>query len=137
MDGKPRPINIEHAKNVIQWDRTAIWTEQNLVNRIEKIAEGNGWIEERTGLHEKEFIETRRHWFTKKVEHDTNGTVNVMCLVGGDEVIVESPEELFEPFIVHYTEVFIVPACTGRYTIRPYGKGKDGTCITIKAYARG
>jgi len=137
LDGKPRPINIEHGRNVIQWDRTAAWTKQNLVNRIEKIAEGNGWIEERTGLHEKEFIETRRHRFTGKVEHDTNGTVNVICLVGGDEVIVESPEELFEPFIVHYAEVFIVPACTGRYSIRPYGKGKSGTCITIKAYVRG
>jgi len=136
MDGKPRPINIEHGKKVIQWNRTTEWTRQNLVNRIEKVAEGDGWIEERTGLHEREFIETRRHWFTKKVEHHTNGGVNVICLVEGDEVIVESPVNAFEPFVVHYAEVFIVPAKVGVYTIRPYGAGEGQKCGTMKAYVR-
>ena len=136
LDGKPRPINIEHGTNVIQWSRTTEWTRSNLVNRFERIAEGDGWLEERTGLHEREFIETRRHWFTKKVEHNTNGGVNVLCLVEGDEAIVESPENLFEPFIVHYAETFIVPSCIGRYTIRPQGNGEKGTCATIKAYVR-
>ena len=28
------------------------------------------------------FIETRRHWFTKKVSHNTNGGVNVLNLDG-------------------------------------------------------
>jgi mannose-6-phosphate isomerase class I len=40
IDGKPRPINIEHGKNVIQWDRTTEWTRKNLVNRVEKVAGG-------------------------------------------------------------------------------------------------
>jgi hypothetical protein len=136
MDGKPRPINIEHGKNVIQWNRTTEWTRQNLVNRIEKVAEGDGWVEERTGLHEREFIETRRHWFTKKVEHNTNGGVDVICLVEGDEVIVESPTSAFEPFVVHYAEVLIVPAKVGAYTIRPYGVGEGQKCGTLKAFVR-
>ena len=62
LDGLPRPINIEHGKKNIQWDRTKQWVSQNLINRFKKIAEGDGWKEERTGLHETEFIETRRHW---------------------------------------------------------------------------
>jgi mannose-6-phosphate isomerase class I len=136
MDGKPRPINIEHGKKVIQWDRTTEWTRQNLVNCIEKVAEGEGWIEERTGLHEREFIETRRHWFTQKVTHNTNGGVNVICLVEGDEVIVESPGAAFEPFVVNYAEVFIVPAQVGEYTIRPYGSGIGKKCATLKGYVR-
>lgn len=136
MDGKPRPINIEHGKNVIQWDRKTDWTKKNLVNQIEKIAEADGWVEERTGLHEREFIETRRHWFTKKVEHHTHGDVQVICLVEGDEVIVESPSGAFEPFVVHYAEVFIVPASVKQYTIRPYGAGEGQKCGTLKAYVR-
>lgn len=136
LDGKPRPINVGHGKKVIQWDRTTGWTRQNLVNRIEKIADGDGWTEERTGLHEREFIETRRHWFTKRVEHHTNGGVNVVCLVEGDEVIVESPANSFEPFMVHYAEVFIVPAKVGAYTIRPHGTSEGKTCGTMKAYVR-
>jgi mannose-6-phosphate isomerase class I len=136
MDGKPRPINIEHGKKVIQWNRTTEWTRQNLVNRVEKMAEGDGWVEERTGLHEREFIETRRHWFTGKVEHHTNGGVHVICLVEGNEAIVESPAHAFEPFVVHYAEVFIVPAKVGAYTIRPYGAGEGQTCGTMKGYVR-
>jgi mannose-6-phosphate isomerase class I len=136
MDGKPRPINIEHGKKNIQWDRTTEWTRQNLVNNIQVVAEGDGWVEERTGLHECEFIETRRHWFTKKVEHNTNGGVHVICLVEGDEVIVESPTKAFEPFIVHYAEVFIVPAKVGAYTIRPFGVGEGQKCGTMKGYVR-
>lgn len=136
MDGKPRPINIEHGKKVIQWERTSTWTRENLVNCIEKVDEGDGWTEERTGLHELEFIETRRHWFSDKVEHNTHGTLNVICLVEGEEIIVESLGNGFEPFLVHYAEVFIVPAMVGQYSIRPYGEAEGKKCATIKAFIR-
>jgi len=134
LDGKPRPINIERGKKVIQWDRTTDWTRENLVNKVTKVAEGNGWIEERTGLHEREFIETRRHWFTRPVEHSTNGGVNVICLVEGDSVIVESPSDSFAPFEVHYAETFIVPALVNEYQIRPNGKSEK--YATLKAFVR-
>ncbi|MCB9051296.1 MAG: class I mannose-6-phosphate isomerase [Lewinellaceae bacterium] len=136
LDGKPRPINIEHGKNVIQWNRDTSWVRQNLINRIEHIAEGEGWREEKTGLHELEFIETRRHWFTEKVAHHTHGGVNVLNLVEGREAIVESPDEAFEPFVIHYAETFIVPAAVGPYTIRPYGESQGKECATIKAFVR-
>ncbi len=136
LDGKPRPINIEHGKNAIQWNRTTGWTRENLINRIEKVGEGDGWVEERTGLHEREFIETRRHWFTKKTKHDTNGGVHVICLVEGDAVVVESPVNACEPCVVNYAEVFIVPAAVGKYTITPYGTAEGAKCGTLKAYIR-
>jgi len=107
---------------------------KNLVNRIEKVGEGPGWIEERTGLHELEFIETRRHWFTFPVEHDASTGVQVLNLVEGEEAIVESATSAFEPFRVHYAETFIVPARAGRYKIRP-GEGV-GECATIRAAVR-
>lgn len=135
-DGKPRPINIGHGKENIQWNRTTGWTRDNLVNCIEKVAEGNGWTEERTGLHEREFIETRRHWFTGKVIHNTHGGVNVICVVEGDEVLVESPTRAFEPFKVHYAETFIVPASVGEYSISPSGISLGKKCATMKAYVR-
>lgn len=46
MDGKPRPINIEHGEEVIQFDRDTKWVTENIVNNVENIAEGDGWIEE-------------------------------------------------------------------------------------------
>lgn len=136
LDGIPRPINIEHGSHVIQWERQTDFVRDHLVNHLEPRAEGDGWVEERTGLHENEFIETRRHWFTGTVPHHTGGGVNVLNLVEGDEVIVESPSGAFEPFVVHYAETFIVPASVGDYTIRPYGLSEGKSCGTIKAYVR-
>ena len=136
MDGKPRAINIEHGKNVIQWNRNSEYCLEHLVNQVELVAEGDGWREERTGLHKNEFIETRRHWFTKPVVHFTGDSVHVLNLIEGDEAIIESPSSLFEPFVVHYAETFIVPAAVGEYTIRPYGISEGKECATIKAYVR-
>ncbi|TPX01372.1 mannose-6-phosphate isomerase [Schumannella luteola] len=136
LDGIPRPVHLEHALNNIQWDRDTQWTRDNLVAQTTEVARGDGWVEERTGLHELEFIETRRHWFTDVVPHDTRGTVNVLNLVEGAEAIVESPEAAFEPFVVHYAETFIVPAAVGRYTIRPHGAGEGQRLATLKASVR-
>lgn len=136
LDGKPRPIHINHGKEVIQFQRDTEWTRRELVNRVEPVASGDGWCEERTGLHEREFIETRRHWFTGTVPHHTQGGVNVLNLVEGEEAVVESPTGAFAPFVVHYAETFIVPAAAGAYTIRPHGKSAGQRCGTIKAFVR-
>ena len=136
LDGRPRPINIEHGKHVIQWNRSESWVKKEAINCLVPITEGEGWREEATGLHEREFIETRRHWFTGRVPHDTNGSVQVLNLVEGREAIVESPVNAFAPFVVHYAETFIIPAVVGSYTIRPYGESEGKECATIKAYIR-
>lgn len=136
LDGRPRPIHLAHGIRNIQWNRDTEWTRENLVNRFVHVASGEGWREERTGLHELEFIETRRHWFTGTVPHNTRGTVNVLNLVEGEEAIVESPTGAFVPFVVHYAETFIVPAAVGAYTIRPYGPSLGKECATMLARVR-
>ena len=136
LDGRPRPIHLEHGLANVQWERTTDWVKSQLINRVRPLGTGDGWREERTGLHGLEFIETRRHWFSKSVSHDTQGGLNVLNLVEGDEAIVESPDGGFEPFLIHYAETFIVPAAVSRYTIRPHGTATGKTCATIKAFVR-
>ena len=136
LDGRPRPIHLEHGMKNIQFERDTEWVMENLVGRVDLIQEEDGLREERTGLHEREFIETRRHWFTRKVEHDTCDGVNVLNLVEGEEAIVESPDGAFEPFVVHYAETFIIPAAVGKYTIAPHGPSVGKKLATIKAYVR-
>jgi len=140
LDGLPRPVNIERGSKVIQWNRDESYASKHLVNRFREVARGDGWREEATGLHPAEFIETRRHWFTGKVEHNTGGQetggVHVLNLVEGDEAVVESPSGAFEPFVVHYAETFIVPAAVGPYTIRPVADRRDREFATMKAFVR-
>ncbi|NQX02139.1 class I mannose-6-phosphate isomerase [bacterium] len=134
LDGLPRPVNVARGSEVIEWSRDEDYARERLVNQVTEIARGDGWLEERTGLHEAEFIETRRHWFTEIVRHDTGGGVNVINLIEGEAAIVESPANAFEPYVVHYAETFIVPAAVGAYTIRPASAGAK--CGTLKAFVR-
>ncbi|MCJ7690523.1 MAG: mannose-6-phosphate isomerase, partial [Clostridiaceae bacterium] len=136
LDGLPRPIHIEHGKKVIEWNRTTKWIKANLVNKTDLISDNGVIREEKTGLHELEFIETRRFWSDKAVKHNTNNIVNVLNLVEGEEAIVESMNGNFDPFVIHYVETFIVPASVGEYTIRPYGKSEGKIIGVVKAYVR-
>jgi mannose-6-phosphate isomerase class I len=135
LDGKPRPVHLEHGLKNIQWDRDTRWVEEELRRPVMIVGEGDGWREERTGLHELQFLETRRHWFTKSVEHHTQGNLNVLSLVEGDAVVVESPDNRFAPMTVHYGETFIVPAAIGAYRIRP-ANNTEAPMGTMKAYVR-
>lgn len=131
LDGLPRPIHIEHGKQVIQWDRTTKWVKENLVNATYEVKEeGNDCKIEHTGLHELEFIETRRYTIKNSSYHQTHGTMNMLNLVDGKSAVIEGD---FEPFIVHYAETFIIPASINEYTIKPYDCDE---VKVLKAYVR-
>lgn len=133
LDGLPRPIHIEDGAKNIQWNRTTSWVKDNLVNQFETIHDGKDYLEEKTGLHELEFIETRRFKTKEKVHHDCSDGVNMLNLIEGSEAIVESPDHSFEPFVVHYAETFILPSAVKHYTIKPL---HDEEIMYIKAFVR-
>ncbi|MBX3744712.1 MAG: class I mannose-6-phosphate isomerase [Verrucomicrobiae bacterium] len=136
LDGRPRPIHLDHALANIDWTRTAGWVGRHLVNAVTPVRAGPGWREERTGLHEREFIETRRHWFTVPVPHHTRGGVHVLNLVQGEAAWVESQDHAFEPFLVRFAETFIVPAAVGPYRIRPFAPNPSRDLATLLASVR-
>lgn len=137
LDGRPRPVHIDHGMRNIQWQRDTEWVRSNLVGQVTLLTDEDGVVEERTGLHALEFIEVRRHWFEQDSVHDTEGTVNVLNLVEGDEVEVASPTDAFEPYVVHYAETFIVPAAVGPYIVRRTAASRSDRFGTVKAYVRG
>ena len=131
MDGKPRPINISRGEKVIQERRTN-WVMENLVSPVHTVTENAHYVEEHTGLHELEFIETRRFTIQDCAELDCHESVNVLNLVDGARCLVESVDGSFEPYEVHYAETFIVPECVGRYRLRAI----DGPVKVMQAYVR-
>ena len=136
LDGRPRPVHLDHGLRNIQWHRDTKYAQRHLINNLEPLAAGDGWRAERTGLHEAEFIDTHRHWFTGPAPHQTGGGVNVLNLVQGEEAVVTSPDGAFDPFTVHYAETFIVPAAVGDYVVTPSGAAAGSECATIKAFVR-
>ncbi|MGK6321761.1 class I mannose-6-phosphate isomerase [Sphingomonas sp. DT-51] len=135
LDGRPRPIHLEHGLANIDWSRRQTVTRTELVNQVSPVASGSDWRRERTGLHPLEFIETERAWFETSVELDTAGTLNVLNLVAGTAAVVESPTDAFAPFEVHYAETFVIPAALGRYRLRSLGP-PGATCAVMRAWVR-
>jgi mannose-6-phosphate isomerase class I len=133
MDGRPRPIHLDHAKEVIQIERDTQWVHDHLVNHLKPGKEEPGLKEESTGLHELEFIETTRHWFEKPFTIETGNTVHMLMLVEGQSVLIKDPEHHFEDTLFHYAECFIVPASVKRFIVEPVGKEKHAL---ISAYVR-
>lgn len=136
LDGRPRPIHLEHGERNVRYERDTEFVRAQLLDRVTPLDAGDGWRSERTGLHEAEFIESHRHWFSRAAPHETHGGVNVLNLVQGEEATVESPDRAFEPFVVHFAETFIVPASVGPYRIRPSGPDAAAEHATIKAFVR-
>lgn len=133
LDGLPRPVHIDHGKEVIQWDRTTSWVKENLVNATYTVREDEHVKEEHTGLHELEFIETRRYWIKDEIVIENNANVNMCNLIEGQICEIHSLDDSFAPFEVHYAETFIIPAkCNGYKIVNK----TDSTIGVIRAYVR-
>lgn len=133
LDGLPRPVHIDHGKENIQWDRTTPWVKENLVNAVYTVNEDEHVKEEHTGLHELEYIETRRLWIKDEVVVENEDNVNMLNLIEGQKALIESMDGSFEPFEVHYAETFIVPASVKNYKIVNL---TDETIGVLRAYVR-
>ena len=131
LDGKPRPVHVDHGQHVIA-DRRTGWVKANLIRQERTIIETDSYKEEHTGLHELEFIETRRFSIRDEATISCHDSVNVLNLVEGDRCMVQSVDGSFSDYVVHYAETFIVPASVGEYRI----KADNGPIKLIQAYVR-
>lgn len=131
LDGRPRPIHIDHGLKNIQYDRDTKWVSEQLINKFEKISD----YETVTGLHEREFLKTIRYEFTDdRVLCQSDGSVAMANLVEGRAAIIESIDNSFEPFKIHYAETFVIPAGVDKFYIKSANKGEK--CMIIKAHVR-
>ncbi|MBC6166768.1 mannose-6-phosphate isomerase [Listeria booriae] len=135
LDGLPRPVHIDHGEPNLLMDRSTSWVKENLINQFKTLHKDEKVHSESTGLHELEFIQTDRHWFSDYVDLDTHDSVNMLNLVEGEQIQVESLNDAFAPFTVHYGETFIVPEQVKRYRIRVTSTTNAKHAI-IQAYVR-
>lgn len=127
LDGKPRPIHIDHGMANIQFDRDTAWVRENLVGQTKEVCRDENGLVERTGLHEREFIDTYRYTTSGRMPVHRNGSVQVLNLVDGARALITSPTGAFEPFALHYAETCILPQAAGEYAI----ESPDGGQIMV------
>lgn len=121
LDGIPRPVHIDHGAANILVERDTDFVLKQLASLadsdFENLSDQDGVKTERTGLHELEFIETHRHWFNESVVIETHESVNMLNLVEGTSVVVESLNGEFDSLLINYGETFIVPESVKQYKI--------------------
>lgn len=117
LDGKPRPVHINHGKENIQWDRNTEWVQSNLVNAVTLVHQDERGTVERTGLHQREFLDTYRVSTAGEMPIRRNGSVHVMNLVEGRQGLLVSEENKFPPFSLNYAETCIIPEAAGAYRL--------------------
>ncbi|MBM3909563.1 MAG: class I mannose-6-phosphate isomerase [Firmicutes bacterium] len=131
LDGKPRPVHLEHGKANLDWTITTQFVETELMKKPEMIRDR----EEKTGLHHTQFIETRRLTFdaNEPILVNTHESVNMANLVEGDEIEIHPIDASIPPLVIHYAETFIVPASVKRYYLK---KRTPGKAMVIQAFVR-
>ncbi len=117
LDGKPRPIHLEHGAANIQWYRNTEWVHRNLVNAVAEVYTGENGTVVRTGLHEREFLDTFRFTTSSALPVHRNGSVHMLNLVDGTRAVLRSKSDAFPPLELHYAETCIVPQAAGDYEI--------------------
>ncbi len=136
LDGKPRPIHLDHGIKNIQWDRDTNWIKANLLDQAQVCHEEDGIKIERTGLHSREFIDTHRYTFKTGITCRCQDSVNMLNLVEGGQITITSKTEAFKAFDVHYAETAIIPASVGEYIMTPSGVSERETVTVITASVR-
>jgi mannose-6-phosphate isomerase class I len=131
LNGKPRPINIDHAFHNLDFSRKGTKVKEELISRQEVIEKGEDWQLVHAPTHAEHFYDLHRMEFSNSITVDTFGKCHVLMLVEGQSVIVETANGFRQRY--NYAETFAIPAAAGSYTIINEGEGK---AKVVKAFIK-
>ena len=78
---------------------------------------------------EYELLKVDRYWFNKPIFFETKDHVKLHVLVEGEEAMIVSPNNEFEPIEMHYAEAVFIPASIGQYVIKPKNRSDEDLAV--------
>lgn len=120
LNGELRPINIDHAFNNLKFERKGDRVEKELISKQTVIDKGADWQLVHLPTHVHHFYDVERVEFDSTVTLNTNDSCQVLMLVEGSNVSVETADGTNATF--HYAETFVIPAAAKTFTITNNGK---------------
>ena len=131
LDGKPRPINIEHGMKNLRFERQGKRVAEELISKPKVIKEENGFLLEHFPTHYEQFYDIHRYSFDKEITIENRNKCHVWMLVEGSSILLETASGMKQRF--NYAETFVVPAATGSYRIENESKER---AIMVKAFVK-
>jgi predicted NBD/HSP70 family sugar kinase/mannose-6-phosphate isomerase class I len=131
LDGRPRPINIEHGMKNVCFERQGRKVSDELICKPRILERKAGYMLEHLPTHPEHFYDIHRYTFDREIRIETNRKCHVCMLVEGSSVIVETAAGMKQRF--NYAETFIIPAAAGSYTVR---NESDEKIMLVKAFVK-
>lgn len=131
LDGKPRPINIDHAFKNLNFERKGERVQQELISKPSVIQEGNDWQLIHLPTHKEHFYDVHRIEFDTNIDVKTDNCCHIMMLVEGDSILVKTADGTQQMFA--YAETFVIPAAAQSYNLTNLGNGR---AKVIKAFLK-
>ncbi|WP_158796909.1 class I mannose-6-phosphate isomerase [Pedobacter sp. L105] len=131
LEGKPRPINIDHAFKNLDFERKGKRVQEELIAKQLVISKGKDWELIHLPTHQEHFYDVHRIEFDTDISISTDDCCIVMMLVEGQALLLETQDGTRQTFA--YAETFMVPAAAGIYTLTNLGKGR---AKVIKAFLK-
>ena len=132
LDGKPRPINIEHAFNNLDFNRKGERVQQELISQPVVLNAGTDWQIIHLPTHANHFYDIHRIEFNNSIEINNEGGCHVLMLVEGSSITVTTANGVSNVF--NYAETFMIPAAAESYQLINNGINK---AKVIKAFLKG
>ena len=131
LNGKPRPINIEHAFHNLAFDRKGAKVADELISKPVVIESGNDWQLVHLPTHPNHFYDVHRIEFDNEVLIHTNDSCHILMLVEGSSIRVHTADGA--EHIFYYAETFVIPAAAKAYRISNQGEGR---AKVVKAFIK-
>jgi len=129
--GNPRPINIEHAFNNLDFDRKGTRVEKEFISHPAVLKKGDDWKLVHLPTHADHYYDVHRLEFETEMNVYTDNVCHILMLVEGTAIEIETQDGTKARF--NYAETFIVPARTKHYTLTNKG---SGTAKVVKAFVK-
>ncbi|RFZ86023.1 hypothetical protein DYU05_01830 [Mucilaginibacter terrenus] len=131
LDGNPRPINIDHAFNNLDFNRKGEQVHRELISKPQVIDQTADYQLVHVPTHAEHFYDVHRLEFDNTVTVETNNVCHVLMLVEGKAISIQTANGIKHDFA--YAETFVIPAAAGSYTITNLGKGR---AKVVKAFLK-
>lgn len=131
LNGKPRPINIDHAFNNLKFHYKGERVKQELLSKPYTIEKNDAYELIHYPTHADHFYDVHRIDLANRTSIQTNEQCHILMLVEGTSVMVKTLHG--KPRRFNYAETFVIPASAEAYEIINEG---EGTAKIIKAFIK-
>ncbi len=131
LDGRPRPINIDHGMKNVDFSRQGQRVEKEFISHPCVMEQNETYTLEHLPTHPLHFYDVHRYHFDQEIAIETQGKCHVWMLVEGSSVVVETADGMKQRF--NYAETFVIPADAKSYKITNEGNKQ---AMMLKAFVR-